>query len=108
MSDWISHIVTNTIFLTWIGALCGHILSLYSHDFAGAKPFLEKIFPDHSNKFYDRLELIIVPVIGALLAFVLLDPTNLKSSIFAGLSWSGTLSSLLKRNSKNTSKDVDQ
>ena len=94
-------IVGNTFFLTWVGALCGHILSLYSADFMGTKPFLEKMFPGKSITFYYRLDFIILPVIGSLLAYVLLDPESLKTSIFAGLSWSGTLIALLKKNNKS-------
>lgn len=89
--------IPSTVFLTYIGALCGHILSLYSEDFKGAVPFLEKIFPNKSQKFYSRIDFLLLPAIGALLAYVLLDPSNLKSSIFAGLSWSGTLTALLKK-----------
>lgn len=86
-------------FKTWLGAICAHILSLYSSEFKGTIPFLKNIFPDRSNAFYFRLDFLVLPLIGALLAFVLLDPVSLKSSIFAGLSWSGTLIALLKRNS---------
>jgi len=39
---------------------------------------------------------------GALLASILLEPNNLKSQIFAGLSWSGTLTALLSRNFTNS------
>ena len=56
------------------------------------------MFPNKSDTFYFRLDFLVLPLIGALMAFVLLEPTSLKSSIFAGLSWSGTLIALLKRN----------
>ena len=62
------------------------------------------MFPKKSNTFYFRLDFFVLPLIGTLLAFVLLDPVSLKSSIFAGLSWSGTLIALLKRN-KNQIED---
>lgn len=102
MLDIIRYIVTNTIFLTYLGAVFGHILSLYSNEFKGAIPFLERAFPGKSATFYFRLDFLILPIIGCFLAFVLLDPSNLKSSIFAGLSWSGTLTGLLKRSSSPT------
>jgi hypothetical protein len=81
-----------------MGAICAHILSLYSDEFKGTIPFLKKMFPKRSSTFYFRLDFLVLPLIGALLAFVLLDPISLKSSIFAGLSWSGTLIALLKKN----------
>jgi len=94
--------LTSPLFLTYIGAICGHMLSLYSNEFKGAVPFLEKIFPNKSKTFYFRIDFMLVPIIGALLAFVLMDPDNLKTSVFAGLSWSGTLAALLKRNIEKT------
>ena len=92
----------NIFFQTWLGAICAHILSLYSDGFKGTVPFLRKFFPEKNDTFYFRLDFLILPLIGALLAYILLDPTNLKSSIFAGLSWSGTLIALLKRSNNQT------
>jgi len=92
-------LIGNIFFQTWLGAVCAHLLSLYSDDFKGTVPFIKKLVPARSETFYYRIDFLILPVIGALLAYVLLDPTNLKTSIFAGLSWSGTLIALLKRNS---------
>jgi hypothetical protein len=104
MPQWIVQFFTNPIFFTWIGALCGHILSLYSKDFRGTKPFLEKLLPNKSETVYFRIDFLILPIIGSLLAFILLEPTGLKSSVFAGLSWSGALTALLRKNSDSISK----
>ncbi|HCW08855.1 MAG TPA: hypothetical protein DGG95_15980 [Cytophagales bacterium] len=87
----------SVFFKTWLGAICAHILSLYSEEFKGTIPFFKQMFPKRSPVFYFRLDFLVLPLIGALLAFVLLDPVSLKSSIFAGLSWSGTLIALLKK-----------
>lgn len=104
--ELLSYIVGNIFFQTWLGALCAHLLSLYSDDFKGTIPFIKKMFPNKKDTFYFRLDFIILPFIGALLAYVLLDPSSLKSSIFAGLSWSGTLIAMLKKNNtKIESKD---
>ncbi len=89
------------LFQTWIGALCTHLLSLYNDDFKGTIPFIQKLLPNKSESFYIRIDFLILPIIGSLLAYVLLDPSSLKSSIFAGISWSGTLLAMLKRNNKN-------
>ena len=50
---------------------------------------------DKKDTFYVRLDFILLPIIGAVLSMVLLEPSNLKSAIFAGLSWSGSLMALL-------------
>ncbi|MGV0757231.1 hypothetical protein [Empedobacter brevis] len=96
--DLLSDLIGNIFFQTWLGALCAHLLSLYSEDFKGTIPFIKKLFPNKTETFYFRLDFFILPLIGALLAYVLLDPSSLKSSIFAGLSWSGTLIAMLKKN----------
>ncbi|MBK8954093.1 MAG: hypothetical protein IPM34_00865 [Saprospiraceae bacterium] len=93
--------ITNPVFITYIGALCGHILSIYSSEFKGAIPFLEKMFPNKTETFYFRANFILIPVIGSLLAFFLLAPDDIKESLFAGLSWSGTMVAVLKKNTGN-------
>lgn len=98
-------IYSSIFFQTWIGAICGHILSLYSEDFKGTIPFFKKMFPDANETSYFRMDFFVLPLIGALLAFILLDPISLKSAFFAGLSWSGSLIALLKRNSNQITEN---
>lgn len=81
--------------LSWFGAICGHMLSLYSDEFKGCQPFLRKMFPNKKDTFYVRMDFILLPIIGTVLSITLLEPTNIKSAVFAGLSWSGTLVALL-------------
>lgn len=95
-----SHPKVTIIICTWIGALFGHILSLYDKSFQGCRPFVSRIFPNKKEVFYERIDLILLPTIGCLLAYLLLDPSDIKSATFAGLTWSGTLIALLKRTDK--------
>lgn len=95
--DYLSIVFGSVLFKIWLGALCAHILSLYSITFKGTIPFLKNMFPNKSKQFYFRLDFLVLPLIGSLLAFVLLEPVGLKACIFSGLSWSGTLIALLKR-----------
>lgn len=88
-------IITCPFVLSWFGAICGHMLSLYSDDFRGCQPFLRRMFPEKNEKFYVRLDFLLLPIIGAILSTTMLEPDNLKSAIFAGLTWSGTLTTLL-------------
>jgi len=94
-------------FQTWLGAISAHFLSLYSKDFKGTIPFLKKIIPYKSDTFYYRVDLIILPLIGTLIACMVIEPVNLKTSFFAGISWSGTLIALLTNNNNNNSNDKD-
>jgi len=88
------------LFQIWLGTICTHLLSLYDVDFKGTIPFLKKLIPSKSEAFYFRIDFVILPIIGALLAYVLLEPTSLKSSFFAGISWSGALMAILRKNNK--------
>lgn len=103
MFDFIYHFFINhprveLLFCTWLGALFGHMLSLYDTSFKGCRSFLSRVIPEKKDVFYDRLELVLLPAIGSILAYLLLDPSNMKSATFAGLTWTGTLVALLKRN----------
>jgi hypothetical protein len=92
-------IITHPHLVSWYGAICGHILSLYSEGFAGCQPFLRKIFPNKTDAFYVRVDFLLLPFIGTLLSIVLLEPDDVKSALVSGLSWSGALMALL--NNKN-------
>lgn len=95
----IYNIIIDSLFLqTWVGALCAQLLSLNSNEFNGTIPFVKKVVPNKSDTFYFRMDFLLLPLIGALLAYVLLDPTSFKTSVFSGLSWSGTLIAMLKGN----------
>lgn len=94
----VEHPRAGLLFCTWLGALFGHMLSLYDTSFKGCRSFLSRVIPDKKDVFYDRFELLLLPAIGCILAYLLLDPSNMKSATFAGLTWSGTLIALLKRN----------
>lgn len=99
MKEEMLKFITEPITITYLGAICGHIMSIYSSEFKGAMPFLEKFFPNKQAVFYFRIDFLILPIIGALLAYFLLSPDDIKESLFAGLSWSGTLTAVLKKTS---------
>lgn len=99
-------IITHPFFLAWFGAISGHLLSLYSKDFQGTQPFLRKMFPDKQESFYVRADFILLPIIGTVLSITLLEPTNMKSAVFAGLSWSGSLVALLNDKKEKVEKKV--
>lgn len=105
MKEILTSFFSNQMFVgvvfCWIGAICGHVLTLYSDDFKGTKPFLEKLIPNKSSTLYFRVDFIMLPIIGGLIAYMLLDPTGIKNSFFAGISWSGSLSALLRKKSND-------
>lgn len=100
-------IITHPFFLAWFGAISGHLLSLYSKDFQGTQPFLRKMFPNKTDAFYVRVDFILLPLIGTVLSITLLEPSNMKSAVFAGLSWSGSLVALLNDKKEKVEKKVN-
>lgn len=80
-------------FVTFVGALITEMLSLYA-DTQGVKPFLRKINPGKSKHWYVVANAILLPIIGTILSFVILEPDSVKTSLCAGLTWCGSLQSL--------------
>lgn len=81
-------------FLTTLaGASISQLLSLHK-DLEGCQPFLKKAFPKKSDRWYFFSNALLLPIIGTILAFVILEPDNVKASLCAGLTWCGTLQTL--------------
>ena len=79
--------------VTLIGAFITEMLSLYA-DTEGVKPFLRRIKPGKNKQWYIVANAILLPLIGTILSFIILEPDSVKSSLCAGLAWCGTLQSL--------------
>lgn len=83
--------------MTWIGAICCHILSQYPNEFKGCLPFLKKMFPDWKDQYYNWIEFLILPLMGAIIALMTLEPSNFKCAFWAGISWVGTMDAIILR-----------
>lgn len=81
------------LIVTFMGALISELLSIYS-DAVGCKSFLKKLFPDKADHFYFIMDALLMPFIGTMLAFFIMEPTSLKTAFCAGLTWCGTLQTL--------------
>lgn len=84
-----------------IGAGSYHGLSIYDKEFKGIHFIMEKLFPNREELFYDRIDFILLPIIGCILAFIIIEPSNFKTAFFAGLTWSGTLVAILRQKGGN-------
>lgn len=82
------------LFWVWFGVFAANVLSLSSSRFKGTRPFLKSIFPDHSVRFYTVIDLILTPIIGAFLGYILSEPQNMKTALVAGLTLSGSIIAL--------------
>ena len=80
-------------FITFIGATITQLLS-FKLGIVGATPFLKMWFEGKSDNWYARGNCIILIIIGTILSFTILEPDSTKTSLFAGLTWCGTLQSI--------------
>lgn len=80
-------------FLTLLGATITQLLS-FRLETVGAVPFLKKWFEGKSEIWYARRNCIILIIVGTVLSFIIIEPDSAKTSLFAGLTWCGTLQSL--------------
>lgn len=79
--------------MTLAGAIISQMLSLHKN-LEGCTPFLKRACPKKSNRWYFLANSIILPLVGSVLAFVILEPESVKTSLCAGLTWCGTLQTL--------------
>lgn len=75
------------------GAFVGQLLSLNSQKIKGIIPFLKSWFPGKTEKWYYRVNFVFFPLIGTFLAYILIEPSDLKSSLLTGITWCGSLQS---------------
>lgn len=98
----ILNIITHPLVITWVGAVFAQMLSICSPKFKGILPFVKKLIPGKSGSFYFRLNFVFVPLIGALIAFILMEPDSTRDALLSGLSWTGTITALLQQDLSKT------
>lgn len=87
--------------LTYMGAVCGHIFMFGNPDFRRITMFLKSLIPEKSDSFYTRLEFVILPLMGSILIFFIITPSQSKEAILTGLTWSLVITSLMKQQVKS-------
>lgn len=80
-------------FLMLLGATITQVLS-FNIGTIGATPFLQMWFKQKTDNWYVRSNCILLILVGTVLSFIILEPNSAKTSMFAGLTWCGTLQSL--------------
>lgn len=95
------HYKLQMAFWVCIGCVICSLLSLYNPKFKGSIPFLRRFFPGKGDTFYFRCDTILLIIVGTILGMVLIQPTNTGSALFSGMTWYGTLSSMLKQKGNN-------
>ena len=100
---YVDKITGSIFFWTYLSTIICHILSFYTIEFNGSKTFFNKIIPNKSNTFYERLDFVFLPLIGAIICKVIFQPETIKFAMVSGLSWT-TAIDLLKKNTYNQNK----
>jgi hypothetical protein len=86
-------------------ALCGstalYLFSL-SKGFTGAAPKLKQLFPGKQPVFYNRLDFIIVIVLGSVIGIVFFQPQTPTQALAAGFGWISAVNVLSQPSRKAT------
>ena len=94
--DIMNFLINHIYIVIYLGAIAVHLFHLYKGSFAGSQKRLKELFPRWKEETFFRIDFIITPVIGALLAYFLFQPTDLRTAILNGITWQIALTSILK------------
>jgi len=83
-----SRIVTRIFYLAIVGIGCaaGRVFP-FQREFAGAREFLEHMFPGHSPTFYERTDFFLTCALGSVLGMLIVQPTTVHTALATGLGW---------------------
>lgn len=71
---------------TMCGALALYLFSL-TKGFQGSVPVLKKLLPGHEDVFYNRIDFVIVIVLGSIIGTLFFVPSNPPQALAAGFGW---------------------
>ena len=74
--------------------------------FEGATPFLKRFFPNRSDVFYFRADVVVTVAAGSVLGLVVFQPANYFAAVAAGTGWVGTLNTFTKQHPEPTGAGV--
>ena len=92
----VEHDVVNKFWMlisSFLGATITQLLSTNSDMIAPLKQ-IKAIFPQKSKTWYVRANCILLIVVGTMISLIVLEPTSIRASFCAGLTWCGTLQTL--------------
>jgi hypothetical protein len=73
-------------FFTMCGATALYLFSL-TKGFRGSTPVLRRLLPSRSDVFYDRVDFVVVIVLGSVIGTVFFVPSNATQALSAGFGW---------------------
>jgi hypothetical protein len=69
-----------------IGCAAGRVFP-FQREFAGAREFLEHMFPGRTPVFYERTDFILSCALGSILGMLIVQPTSVHTALATGLGW---------------------
>lgn len=89
-------LINNIYLVIYLGAITIHLFHQYKGPFTGTQKRIKELFPTLKEFRYIQIDFIITPIIGTLLAYILFQPTDLKTALLTGLTWQQALTSIIK------------
>jgi hypothetical protein len=80
-ATWTYHLV-----IVVIGCVSGRVFP-FQREFAGAREFLEHMFPGRTLQFYERADFFVSCTLGSVLGMLIVQPQSVHSALATGLGW---------------------
>jgi hypothetical protein len=91
LSDSVLRYVT-----TLFGAGAMYVFSLF-RGFTGSVPALQRLLPNRSTVFYDRLDFLILVFTGSIIGTIFFHPQDTLQALSAGFGWVGAINVLMNQ-----------
>jgi hypothetical protein len=91
LSDSVLRYVT-----TLFGASAMYVFSLFK-GFTGSVPALQRLLPNRSAVFYDRLDFLILVFTGSIVGTIFFHPQDTLQALSAGFGWVGAINVLMNQ-----------
>ena len=80
-ATWTLHLI-----IVAIGCAAGRVFP-FQRDFAGAREFLEHMFPGRTLQFYERSDFFLTCALGSVLGMLIVRPATVHAALATGLGW---------------------
>ena len=80
-ATWTYHLI-----IVVIGCASGRVFP-FQREFAGAREFLEHMFPGRTLQFYERTDFFLSCALGSVLGMLIVQPTSVHTALATGLGW---------------------
>lgn len=93
-AEWFQSIVRYMI--TLLGSFSMYLFS-FSKGFEGTTAKLRQLFPNRKKVFYDRVDFVLVVLLGSAIGTIFFGPKDSLQALAAGFGWVGAVNILLAK-----------